>query len=136
MTELYWFLDAVFFIFHGLVVLVNVFGWIPRRTRRLHLVVMVVTAISWFALGPLFGYGVGYCFCTDWHWRVRRALGYDDVGNYVQLLLSAVGLQLSAEASSMLAYGAFAAAAVGATLTAVFRRRITRSGASIYPNGQ
>ena len=62
MTELYRFLDAVFFIFHGLVVLVNVFGWIPRRTRRLHLVVMVVTAISWFALGPLFGYGVGYCY--------------------------------------------------------------------------
>ncbi len=115
--------DTAFFIFHGLVVLVNVFGWMPRRTRRLHLVVMAVTAFSWFALGPLLGYGVGYCFCTDWHWRVRRALGYDDAGNYVQLLFGAVGLSLSAEASAFVAYGAFAAAAVSALATAVASAR-------------
>jgi hypothetical protein len=115
--------DTAFFVFHGLVVLVNVFGWIPRRTRRLHFVVMAVTAFSWFALGPLLGYGVGYCFCTDWHWRVRRALGYDDAGNYVQLLLGAVGLPLSAAASAVVAYGAFAAAAIGALATAVASAR-------------
>jgi len=116
--DLYRFLDAAFFAFHGLVVLVNVFGWVPRRTRRLHLVVMAATAFSWFALGPLLGYGVGYCFCTDWHWRVRRALGYADSGNYVQLLFGAIGVQMSAEAASATAYGAFAAAACGALATA------------------
>lgn len=125
--DLYRFLDGAFFVFHGLVVLVNVFGWIPRRMRRLHGLVMATTAFSWFALGPLLGYGFGYCFCTDWHWRVRRALGHDDGGNYIQLLFSAVGLQLSAEASSLLAYVAFGAAVIGAVAMRLRDRRIPRT---------
>lgn len=114
--------DAAFFVFHGLVVIVNVFGWIPRRTRRVHRIVMAATAFSWFALGPLLGYGVGYCFCTDWHWRIRRALGHDDAGNYVQLLFRAAGISLSADASSVLAYGAFAFAGAAALVLAVAPR--------------
>lgn len=48
-------------------------GWIWHRTRRIHLATVLVTAFSWFVLG--LWYGWGYCFCTDWHWKVREALG-------------------------------------------------------------
>jgi hypothetical protein len=33
----------------------------------------VLTASSWLVLG--YFYGLGYCFLTDWHWQVKRALG-------------------------------------------------------------
>ncbi|MCX6017702.1 MAG: DUF2784 family protein [Chloroflexi bacterium] len=115
-TDLLRFLDGAFFTFHGFVVLVNVFGWIPARMRRLHRAVMAATAFSWFVLGPLLGYGVGYCFCTDWHWRIRRALGYDDSGNYVQLLFGAFGLHFTQSVASLLAYGAFAFAVIVSTI--------------------
>jgi hypothetical protein len=46
---------------------------------------MLLTAFSWFVLG--IWYGLGYCFCTDWHWTVRRHLGYsDETNSYVQFL--------------------------------------------------
>lgn len=47
---------------------------------------MTLTAFSWFLLG--IWYGWGYCFCTDWHWQVREALGYHDRStSYIHLLL-------------------------------------------------
>jgi hypothetical protein len=47
---------------------------------------MLLTAFSWFVLG--IWYGWGYCFCTDWHWQVREALGYHDRSNsYIHFLL-------------------------------------------------
>ncbi len=101
-------LDIIFFVFHTLVILMNSFGWIWKPLRRWHLALLVITAISWFGLGPLFGYGWGYCFCTDWHYRVRTALGYDDGGvSYIQLLFRIVGTEISAATSNWLAYGVF-----------------------------
>ena len=70
---LYGFLDIFFLVFHSIFTLFNMFGWIPRITRRMHLATISATAFSWFILG--IRYGWGYCFCTDWHWRVREALG-------------------------------------------------------------
>ena len=62
------------------------FGWIFRRTRKLHLVTILLTAFSWFILG--IWYGWGYCACTDWHWNVRAKLGYHDRSNsYIHFLL-------------------------------------------------
>jgi len=51
----------------------NLFGWIWKKTRRLHLFVVVATLFSWLGLG--FWYGLGYCFLTDWEWDIKRALG-------------------------------------------------------------
>jgi hypothetical protein len=49
------------------------------------LITLLLTAFSWFVLG--IWYGWGYCFCTDWHWSVRRHLGYTDKENsYTQFL--------------------------------------------------
>ncbi len=66
-------LDWFFLGFHSVFTLFNVFGWIPRKTRKLHLVTILLTAGSWFILG--IWYGLGFCFCTEWHWQVRDALG-------------------------------------------------------------
>jgi hypothetical protein len=66
-------LDIFFLVFHSLFTIFNMSGWIWKKTRKLHLATMLLTAGSWFILG--IWYGWGYCFCTDWHWRVREAMG-------------------------------------------------------------
>ena len=83
---IYYFLNYFFFVFHTLLILFNTFGWIFKKTRKWNLVTLLLTAFSWFVLG--IWYGWGYCFCTDWHWMVRRHLGYADMSNsYNQFLL-------------------------------------------------
>lgn len=66
------FLDYFFLIFHTLFTLFNMFGWLWKKTRKIHLATMLLTLASWFILG--IWYGWGFCFCTDWHWQVRDAL--------------------------------------------------------------
>ena len=79
-------LNYFFFLFHTLFTLFNLFGWISRRTRKLHLITLFITAFSWFILG--IWYGWGYCVCTDWHWSVREHLGYhDQQRSYIHFLL-------------------------------------------------
>lgn len=70
---MYVFLDYFFIVFHTGLVLFNLTGWIWRKTRRLHLVVISLTVLSWFGLGLFYGWG--YCPSTDWHWQVKRKLG-------------------------------------------------------------
>jgi hypothetical protein len=67
------FLDYFFVLLHGSLVCFNLTGWIWRKTRRLHLVLMSLVLLSWFGLGLVYGWG--YCPCTDWHWQVKRELG-------------------------------------------------------------
>ena len=66
-------LDALFIALHTLLVGFNLLGWAWRRTRRLHLIAISATLLSWFGLGVVYGWG--YCPLTDWHWQVKRALG-------------------------------------------------------------
>ena len=67
------FWDILLTIVHLAIVGFNLFGWIPVRTRKAHLVTVVLTAASWFLLGIWFG--MGYCPFTDWQWRVKEKLG-------------------------------------------------------------
>ena len=79
-------LDIFFLVFHTLLMLFNLMGWIWRKTRRLHLAVLTLTCLSWFGLG-LF-YGFGYCPSTDWHWQVKQELGETDLpASYVKYYL-------------------------------------------------
>lgn len=89
------FLNIFFFAFHTAWTLFNIVGWIFPATRRWHLVTMLMTAGSWFILG--IWYGWGYCLCTDWHWQVRRAMGYrDESHSYVHfLVLKITGINFS-----------------------------------------
>ena len=101
-------LDVGFYIFHTVVILFNMFGWIWKPARKWHIGLVIITAFSWFVIGGLLGYGWGYCFCTDWHWQVRHALGYNDGHiSYIQLLFRGLGVELSTEQSNILAYGMF-----------------------------
>ncbi|WP_409627960.1 DUF2784 domain-containing protein [Gilvirhabdus luticola] len=89
------FLNIFFFGFHTVVILFNIFGWIIPKWRLANLIVLSLTAFSWFILG--IRYGWGYCFCTDWHWQVREMLGYHDMStSYIHfLILKITGVHLS-----------------------------------------
>ena len=82
-------LDVLFVVFHSGLIAFNLLGWIWKRTRRLHLVVLGLTYVSWYGFG--FFYGFGYCPCTDWHWDVKRALGEQDLpASYVKYYADAL----------------------------------------------
>ncbi|TAL40521.1 MAG: DUF2784 family protein [Chitinophagaceae bacterium] len=89
------FLNYFFFFFHTAITLFNTFGWLFRKTRRWNLVILFLTAFSWFVLG--IWYDWGYCLCTDWHWDVRRQLGYNDASrSYIHfLILQLTGINFS-----------------------------------------
>jgi hypothetical protein len=79
-------LNIMFFIFHGVLILFNVFGWLFKRTRFWNLITLLVTASSWFVLGIWKGWG--YCPCTEWHWMVRSELGLPiETSSYIDFLL-------------------------------------------------
>ncbi len=88
-------LDIFFVVFHSVLIIFILFGWIYKRLRLLHLVVVLLTGASWFVLG-LF-YGIGYCPLTDWHWKVLRQLGERDLPTaYVQYILDRLlGISIS-----------------------------------------
>ena len=71
--QLYTVIDYFFIVFHGSLTLFNLTGWMWRRTRRIHLITIGLTIVSWFGLGIFYGWG--YCPSTDWHWEVKRKLG-------------------------------------------------------------
>ena len=83
---MYTFLDYFFIVFHGCLVLFNLTGWVWKRTRRLHLITIGLTIVSWFGLGAFYGWG--YCPCTEWHWEVKLELGESDLPySYVKYYL-------------------------------------------------
>jgi len=92
---MYVFLDKFFFVFHSSIILFNLFGWVWKKTRLANLVLLFLTAFSWFVLG--IWYGFGYCPCTDWHWQVRMKLGYYDMSSsYLKFLFETLtGLEIS-----------------------------------------
>ena len=84
-------LDILFHVLHLSLIFFNLFGWIWKRTRRLHLATISLTLLSWFGLGLYFG--MGYCFLTDWHWDVKRALGEQSIpSSYIEYLVSPTGV--------------------------------------------
>ena len=112
MTDLaiYRMLDVLFVVVHTLLVGFNMLGWAWRRTRRLHLITISATLLSWFGLG--LKYGWGYCPLTDWHWDVKRALGETGLpASWLQYYLDLVtGLDWSAALVDGLVIGSAAAA--------------------------
>ena len=66
-------LDILLTLLHFVIIFFNLFGWIPRRTRKAHLICIAATAASWFLIG--IWYGIGYCPITEWQWHVKEQLG-------------------------------------------------------------
>lgn len=120
-------LDIFFLVFHSLFTIFNITGWIWRKTRKLHLATMLLTAGSWFILG--IRYGWGYCFCTDWHWQVREAMGRPiRSDSYIHfLILEITGINLPPHLVDTVTLAVFIACAVFSltlnTKDAVMKRR-------------
>lgn len=94
---MYVFLNYFFFVFHTALIFFNTFGWIFPKTRKWNLVTLLLTFGSWFIVGIWQGWG--YCFCTDWHWKVRERLGFHDMSwSYNHFLIKKIsGLDLSVD---------------------------------------
>lgn len=109
---LYSFLDLAFLVGHSVLIVFNLFGWAWPKTRRLHLLSILLTAASWVALAPWFG--LGYCPCTDWHWQIKETLGQTDLpNNYLTYLFYAwFGLEIADADAERLAYLCLAPALV------------------------
>jgi hypothetical protein len=92
---MYILLDKFFLGFHSFIICFNLFGWIWKKTRIANLIVLMLTAFSWFVLG--IWYGFGYCFCTDWHYRVKMKLGHTDMpSSYIKYIIdSLTGLDMN-----------------------------------------
>jgi hypothetical protein len=82
-------LDAFLTLLHISIILFNLFGWIPKRTRKAHLISISLTAASWFILG--IWYGPGYCPITDWQWRVKTQVGEKELpSNFIEYYLEKI----------------------------------------------
>jgi hypothetical protein len=77
------FLDVLLSIIHLAIVGFNLFGWMPKITRKAHFVSIILTAASWFLLGIWFG--MGYCPFTDWQWKIKEILGEKNLpANFIE----------------------------------------------------
>jgi len=105
-------LDIGFFVFHTAFILFVMSGWAWKKTRKAHLALVCVTALSWFGLGLV--YGIGFCPCTEWHWRIREILGHRDLPeSYIKYLLDSVtGLDLNGTVVDGTTFVVFAMAAI------------------------
>lgn len=82
------FLDYFLLIFHLALTAFNAMGWAFERTRKAHLILILLTLASWTVLSPFYGWG--YCPFTDWHWQVKRALGEGPLpGSFIKYCLDA-----------------------------------------------
>lgn len=88
-------LDTLFYWFHVVIVIFNLFGWVFVVTRKLHFIIVTCTLFSWVVLG--FKFGLGYCFLTDWHWQIKYKAGYTDLPNsFITYILNyQLGLSIS-----------------------------------------
>ncbi len=78
--------DIALTVFHLLLILFNLLGWIWKPLRKLHLVTILLTLASWFVLG--IWYGWGYCPFTDWHWNVLWQLGHSGLpSSYISFII-------------------------------------------------
>jgi hypothetical protein len=114
---IYVLLNIFFFVFHTVLILFNLLGWIWRKTRLANLVTLSLTGFSWFVLG--LWYGFGYCPSTDWHWLVRLKLGYTNMpSSYIKFLVDQItGLSVNAQLVDRLTLLFFLLAVVGSVVT-------------------
>jgi hypothetical protein len=90
-------IDYFFLVFHSVLIIFNLFGWVWKATRRLNLITLLLTGGSWFILGIF--YGFGYCPFTDWHFQVLRKLGHFNLPNsYIKYITDRLtGLDFKSE---------------------------------------
>lgn len=124
-------LDHGLSLLHVAVVLGILTLWVPRATRRVHLLLIGVTALSWFGLGLV--HGLGYCFLTDWQWEVKHWRGEAGLpGSFIHYALTRwLGLTLRATTTDVLtALGFGLAACLSLWVNLATRRQRSRQRGS------
>lgn len=85
-TTLLHILNIFFYVFHTVLIVFNLFGWLFPKTQKLHFYSLMIMLFSWILLG--IWYGFGYCFLTDWHYQVLRKLGETGMpSSYIAFLI-------------------------------------------------
>ena len=121
---LYHFLDWFFILFHLLVTMFNLLGWIWRKTRKWNLITLIITGFFWFVIGIF--YGFGYCPLTDWHFQVLYKIGeYPDTNSYIgYIIIRFFGLSIN---SSIVDYTTLSCFLVAFILSIVLNIRDRRN---------
>jgi hypothetical protein len=90
-------LDKILDLSHLLLMSVILFGWMIRRFRNVHLIITLLTGISWLVYMPL--YWFGYCIITEWHWQILSEMGMTNLPEtYAQYIIERVtGLLIQKE---------------------------------------
>ena len=118
-------LDVVLTMLHLIIILFNLFGWIFRATRKVHLISVTLTAASWFI--PGIWYGIGYCPLTDWQWAVKAKLGEHNLpSNFIEYFAEKIsGTDFSPQLVNTSIAVCFAIAVLLSFYVNFFRRRST-----------
>ena len=111
-----------FYVFHTILILFNLFGWLYKKTRKLNLISLLITFTSWFILGIWKGWV--YCFLTDWHYSILQQLGEHELPtSYIAFLVKkSIGWLPDTALVNTLTIG-LAAVALGASLWVNFRSK-------------
>jgi hypothetical protein len=132
---LYRLIDIFFVVFHSLLILLNLTGWIWKKTRLLNLIVLLLTGASWLILGLIVG-TIGYCPLTEWHFKILYRLGEKDLpASYIKYLADRLtGLDISTSFVDSITLWAFIGALVisGSMNIMDFLKR-RGNGTSLYP---
>lgn len=115
--------DLLYTGLHLVIIGFNLFGWIWPATRKLHFVLVLLTAASWLLLG--LWYGIGYCPITDWQWQVKEKLGEKDLpASFIKYYADQIsGRDISATLIDLVTAGSFALAAGLSVYVNFFRRK-------------
>jgi len=105
-------LDVLLTFVHLVIIIFNLFGWIPKSTRKLHFISILLTAGSWFILGIWFG--MGYCPITDWQWKVKAQMGENNLpSNFIEYFAEKItGYDFSPQLVNVIIAVCFALAAL------------------------
>jgi len=83
--SIFQFLNILMNFSHIFLMIFILFGWFSQRMRIAHLIVVILTGLSWFIF--IQSKGFGYCILTDWHWKILRNLGKTNLPEtYIQYL--------------------------------------------------
>jgi len=129
------FLDVLLTLVHLSIVLFNLFGWIPGRTRKAHLISVALTAASWFILG--IWYGIGYCPFTEWQWRVKTQMGERNLpANFIEYFLEKItGHDFSEQFISILIVVCFCIAIILSVYVNFILPALKKKAKQQYPSG-
>lgn len=100
--------DIFLTVFHTSLMIFNLIGWLFPATRRLNLLTLLLTFVSWTLLG--YWYGWGYCPLTDLHFSILEKLGYRQLPpSYLQFMLDRfVGWRVSTSLADLITVGGLA----------------------------